>query len=239
MSNLAPEMNWSHTPPAESFAAFKDRITLYLEDNDIIDAGKQATKIKIAVGDEGMRRLLASGLSEGDLKSPARLWEFFESQLDIASKINFRVHRLDFSQVRQGPEEATRMYVSRLREQAKHCQYEKAELNERMIEQLILSTPILEFRTELLKKDKGYSVTNAIELGSQFEAVRASSAQLMALNSDKSSLNVDAMKNWGESPRQATVKAPSSTGRIGGILIGLTPPPTFMPCLQRCIESPK
>ena len=43
-------------------------MSLFLEDNDVTDESKQATKIKISIREEGMRRLLASVLGENQLK---------------------------------------------------------------------------------------------------------------------------------------------------------------------------
>ena len=37
---------------------------LFFEDNDVTDTARQATKIKIALGDEDIRRLLASHLTD-------------------------------------------------------------------------------------------------------------------------------------------------------------------------------
>ncbi len=44
-------------------------MSLYLEDEEITDAAKQARKICCGTGDEGLIRLKAGGLSEDDKKS--------------------------------------------------------------------------------------------------------------------------------------------------------------------------
>ena len=61
MSTKLPYLDWNYQLLMDSFRAFKARIGLYFEDNNIIDDAKQSIKLKIACGDEGMRRLLASG----------------------------------------------------------------------------------------------------------------------------------------------------------------------------------
>ena len=53
MTAKLPYLDWN-TPLVNSFRAFRARIDLYFEDNNITDAGKQAIKLKIACGDEGM-----------------------------------------------------------------------------------------------------------------------------------------------------------------------------------------
>ena len=77
-----PVMDWKFEPLAESFRAFKARMELYFEDNNISDAQKKATKIKLALGDEWMRRILASGLTEEEKKNPEQLWTLIESEVD-------------------------------------------------------------------------------------------------------------------------------------------------------------
>ena len=48
-------------------------MTLYLEDKEIDNLIKQAIKIRIAVGDEGIRRILVSGLTEELQRDPRQL----------------------------------------------------------------------------------------------------------------------------------------------------------------------
>ena len=141
-----PTMDWLFQPLSESLKVFKARMNLYIEDQNITDVTKQATKIKIASGDEGMRRILNSGMSDEDQKIPDKIWELLETEVDYSVKISFRVHRLEFSNIRQNSEETTQQYLSRLREKATKCNSEPDELNERLMEMIILSTPHEDFR---------------------------------------------------------------------------------------------
>ena len=136
-----PYLDWQYSPLVDSYKAFKARMELYFVDNDITDAAKKAVKIKIASGDEGMRRILSSCLPQTDLCNPSELWKLFESQLDASLKINFRVHGLEFATIHQLLDETITTYVSRLREKASKCEFEKSELEDRLIESIILSTP--------------------------------------------------------------------------------------------------
>ena len=185
-------MDWKHVPLVESFRAFKARMNLYLEDINLTDEAKKATKIKIAVGDEGMRRILTSGLSEADQKQPTKLWNLFEQQVDTSLSVNFRVHRLEFAQLRQKPTENITEYVSRLRAKASQCDFSADELNERLIEMVTLSTPHEAFRKDILTKDKGTGMDEILQLGRQYEAIIASNVSLQSLN--LSSPNVDAIQ---------------------------------------------
>ena len=105
-----------------------------------------------------MHCLLASGLTDTDIKVPNNIWTLLEDQLDASVKINHCVRNLEFSHMQQKPEEAISDYITWLREQADKCEFGKAELNECLIEMIILSTPFNDFCTELLAKPKGLAI---------------------------------------------------------------------------------
>ena len=108
-----PEMNWKSADVPEDFKLFKQRMELCLQDNDVRDPKKQAIKIKIAVGNEGLRRINASGLSNDDQEKPAMLWSTLEGQLKV--KLNFRIHRLELMRYRQHSNETIDDFVNRCR----------------------------------------------------------------------------------------------------------------------------
>ena len=58
-----------------------------------MDPAKQAIKIQIAVGTEGLQRRNASTLTDEDNEDPAKIYKLFDDQLDI--KVNFRIHRME------------------------------------------------------------------------------------------------------------------------------------------------
>lgn len=181
-SGKCPQMDWTYEPLVDSFKAFKARMILYLEDTDVTNKAKQATKIKIALGDEGMRRILASGLTDEEQKKPDKIWNLIEGEVDASVKINFRVHRLEFGNMKQKTDETISQFLSRLREKATKCEFEAAELNERLIEMVILNTRHEEFRKELLTKKKGHPVNEVLERGREYEAIAASTVSLKTLS---------------------------------------------------------
>lgn len=91
-------MNWSDPDLSEAISLFKEKMALYLEDEEISDEHKQARKICRGIGDEGLQRLNANGLSEDDKKVPANLWNFFEGKLKL--NVSFRIHRFHLMQYR-------------------------------------------------------------------------------------------------------------------------------------------
>ena len=82
MSAQMPTMDWTFEPLCDSFSAFQARLILFFEDQSINDKIKQSIKFRIAVGDQGIRRINSSGLSDADKKDPKKLYELLSSQLD-------------------------------------------------------------------------------------------------------------------------------------------------------------
>ena len=151
-----PSMNWNAPDVADTLKLYKQRLLLVCEDNDVTENERIARKIKIGVGDEGLRRLNASGLSDVEQKNPAKLWSLFETQLKVA--VNFCIHRLSLMQYRQKEEESLDEFVTGVRTQAHMCEFEDKEMQERIIELVIAGTKMEVFRRELLGKEKGLTL---------------------------------------------------------------------------------
>ena len=73
MASHPPMINWSEPDLSEAMSLFRQKMCLYLDDKKIEDGVKQARKICCGIGDEGLRRLNASGLSDDDKKENASL----------------------------------------------------------------------------------------------------------------------------------------------------------------------
>ena len=65
-----PYLDWQCTPLVGSYKVFKTRMELYYIDHSIIDDNNKNGNNLIASGDEGMRRLLASGLAQEQPNTP-------------------------------------------------------------------------------------------------------------------------------------------------------------------------
>ena len=68
MASKIPEMKWIGDDLSQALSLFKQEMNLYLEDEDIADSAKKARKICRGIGDEGLLRLNASGISDADKK---------------------------------------------------------------------------------------------------------------------------------------------------------------------------
>ena len=165
-----PEMDWKSENLSESLGIFKEQIAIYCEDENI-PSSKQHLKILRGIGDEGIRRLQSSGLSDTEKKNTDKLWDFFRSQ--VSHDINFRVHRLTLMNLRQKEHESLDEFIARARTVGHKCQFEKNDLDERLLELIIASTPIEEYQRLLLSKNEKYKLKEALAEGRRFEAILA------------------------------------------------------------------
>ncbi|KAJ8046317.1 hypothetical protein HOLleu_04951 [Holothuria leucospilota] len=169
-----PEMNWTAGDVAEEFQLFKQRLELCFIDHNIAEPNKRAVKIKIAVGNEGLKKINASGLSVEDQNDPVKLWSLFEDQLKV--KVNFRIHRLELIRYKEGKQESLDDFINRCRQKAAECDFNQNEIAERIIELVIASTPFVTFQKDLLDTPKGYTIEDVLKEGFTYEAVVASPA---------------------------------------------------------------
>ena len=72
MASHIPVTDWSCPDLGDAIGLFKQKMTLFLEDENILTAVAQARKICRGIGDEGLRRLNASGLTDDQKKNPVQ-----------------------------------------------------------------------------------------------------------------------------------------------------------------------
>ena len=180
-------MDWSSTDMAESIGLFKQKMNLFLDDENVTDNAAKARKICRGIGDEGLRRINASDLSPEQKQNPLELWTLFENQLKV--NVNFRIHRLHLMKYRQTGDESIDDFVTRARTLANKCQFTENELNERLMELIIASTPYDGLRRELLGKPIGHTIRDVLKEGRKFEALSAGNDQLQRLDTKQSDIH--------------------------------------------------
>ena len=154
MASKYPKMNWVGENIAENFKMFKQQMTLILIDENVVEPAKEAIKLQIAVGTEGLlQRLNASTLTDEEKQDPAKIHKLFDDQLNI--KVNFRIHRMELMTFRQNENETTDEFVNRARHKGSLCDFGEPELVERIIELIVASTPHEQLQKHLLDQDKG------------------------------------------------------------------------------------
>ena len=63
-AHFLPMMNWFDPDLSEVMSLLKQKMTLYIEDKEITDKIKQPRKIYHGIGDQGLRNLNTSSLTE-------------------------------------------------------------------------------------------------------------------------------------------------------------------------------
>ena len=179
MADSLPSMNWGSTNLTEAFSLFKQKCELYFTIKKITGE-QQVPYILRAVEDEGLKRYNSWTLTETEKKDPSHLWACFTSQLEPSQ--NFHVARLKLHYYYQKSNETLDDFITRCRGQVAKCNFTPEETNERILEQIIASTPITDFQKELPEKPKDYTLGQAIELGRTFEATRQSLTELKNMN---------------------------------------------------------
>ena len=187
VSTSIPTMDWSSTDMAESIGLFKQKMNLFLDDENVTDNAAKARKICRGIGDEGLIRINASDLSPEQKQNPLELWTLFENQLKV--NVNFRIHRLHLMKYRQTGDESIDDFVTRARTLANKCQFTENELNERLMELIIASTPYDGLRRELLGKPIGHTIRDVLKEGRKFEALSAGNDQLQRLDTKQSDIH--------------------------------------------------
>ena len=162
-------------------------MNLFLDDENVTDNAAKARKICRGIGDEGLRRINASDLSPEQKQNPLELWTLFENQLKV--NVNFRIHRLHLMKYRQTGDESIDDFVTRARTLANKCQFTENELNERLMELIIASTPYDGLRRELLGKPIGHTIRDVLKEGRKFEALSAGNDQLQRLDTKQSDIH--------------------------------------------------
>ena len=147
----------------------------------------------IGIDDKGLKRLNASNLTEEDKEKPAKLWKFFEDQLRVS--VNFRIHRLALMQYRQQEGESLDEFVTRARTLGQQCNFEEKDLQERIIELIIASTPMEQFRRELLGKGPDLTLEDVVKEGRQHEAAFKGTQQLEDLYKPHPQMTVHSINN--------------------------------------------
>ena len=164
-------------------------MTLILIDENVVEPAKQAIKLEIAVGTEGLQRLNASTLTDEEKQDPAKIYKLFDDQLNI--KVNFRIHRMELMTFRQNENETTDEFVNRARHKGSLdlCDFGEPELVERIIELIVASTPHGQLQKHLLDQDKGYSLGRVLTEARKYEAIAAGKLSLQTLQTPHHTVN--------------------------------------------------
>ena len=162
-----PTMDWKAKNLPDAFKLWKQRMEIYfqivaLEEDQKVPYILQGSSI------EGIRRYNTFTLTEAQKKVPAEIWTRFENQLKI-TKPNFRSAILDLQAMSQYKNETLDEFVTRLKTKCLDCEFDEVETSERIIEQLLKSTPIKDFQKYILSQAKGVALETVLNEGRKLE----------------------------------------------------------------------
>lgn len=212
MADSLPSMNWNSPNVPEAFQLFKQKVKLYFSIKKISGAA-EVPYILRGVDDEGLRRYNSWSLTEDQKKNPEHIWKCFEAQLE--PDVNFRVARLQLHYYYQRQDESLDNFVTRCRQLATKCKF-GAEIDERIMEQIIASTPIQEFQKELLDQAQGYTLEDCLTLGRTYEARQHSMQELSRMNTSTAGALSGATATVGAISKSKTYKHCKFCGREHG-----------------------
>ena len=101
-------------------------------------------------------------------RNPTRYFDKFATHLK--HKSNFRIARYQLQRFRPADDESVHSFMDRCKIQAQKCRFSEAELEERLIEQLIIGTRERKVQEVLLGKDDKLYLDKAMDIARTMEA---------------------------------------------------------------------
>ena len=161
----------------------------------------QVPTLLLSVGEQGLKRYNCWNLT-AEQRNVETILNKYKEQLEPQD--NFRVCRLRLSKLAQNKEEKLDDIINRCRVIAAKCAFNTPrELDERLLELIIVSTPIPEYKKDLLTKDRNFTLNQALQLGRTYEASRAHIQTLQSLDAPST---IAAVKVQKQQPSSTTCK---------------------------------
>ena len=199
-----PYMNWSSLDLPGTFKLFKKKCEIFFTVRDI-KPEKRVSHMLLYVGDEGLRIFNSWTLSDSDREKSDVLWAKFEEHLE--PKVSFRVQRYYLQRLSQTEGESNDGCMTRCKLQALKCKFNQAELEERLIEQLIVGTRLSKLQKELLAKDENLTLDQALNIvRTQASISHMSQLRGMQTGTDVHSIRTVNKSNCHSCGRQHTTK---------------------------------
>lgn len=190
-----PTMQFEGTgDKTEKFSLWKQRIDIYSQVTDIKNEAL-VPHILQGLDDEGLKIYNSFTLTDAQKKSPQAIFEKFEERLKI-NKPNFRAARLDLHFYYQKKEETLDDFYTRCKQKTSECKFSDDEEKERIIEQLLASTPITDYRKWLLDQKEDVTIQTVLETGRQHEVTLNSIQHINDRSSNvaTASTNIDGIR---------------------------------------------
>ena len=164
-----PQMEWNDSDLPMAFKSFKQYCQLIFDGPLNAKEDKvKATYILLWVGEEGRKIFNSFDLTDDEKAKPDAIFNKFTTYLE--PKSNFRIARYQLQGFRQADGESVDSFLARCKIQAQKCRFSDAELEERLIEQLIIGTCERKVQEVLLGKDDKLKLDKAMDIARTREA---------------------------------------------------------------------
>ena len=164
-------MNWDARDPITAFGKFNQKCQLMFKSilKDTNDEEK-VSYILLWSGEKGLDMYNSwTFTKEDDRKKPAVIFEKFEDQLE--PKTSHRIRRYTLQAMRQEPDEPVDDFISRIENLAAKCQFcDNAEVEDRVLDQLIWGSKNPDVEKSLIIRDKTLTLATAVEIARSHEA---------------------------------------------------------------------
>ena len=140
-----PRMQWDTGDDQGALEEFRTRLNRWFGIKRYAQAD-QHNVIIYQAGQKGEELASTWALTDAQLDDPANVWGRFHQSVGLAE--NFRVHRLNFTALRQREDESVDEFYTRCRALALKCKFN--DRDDRLIDQLIIGTRVSDSRKALL-----------------------------------------------------------------------------------------
>ncbi|XP_029212518.2 uncharacterized protein LOC114976273 [Acropora millepora] len=190
-----PQMEWNDSDLPTAFKSFKQYCQLIFDGplNTKEDKVK-ATYILLWIGEEGRKIFNSFDLNDEEKAKPDTIFLKFATYLE--PKSNFRIARYQLQGFRQADDESVDSFMARCKIQAQKCRFSEAELEERLIEQLIIGTRERKVQEVLLGNDDKLKLDKAMDIARTREATvnDMKSLEQQGASARPHDTNIDAVK---------------------------------------------
>jgi len=190
-----PHMDWNDTDLPTVFKTFKQYCQLIFNGPlNKKEEKEKATYILLWIGEEGLKVVNSFELSDEDKAKTDMIFDKFTKYLE--PKSNFRIARFQLQGFRQTKDESVDSFMARCKLQAQKCQFTEAEMEERLIEQLIIGTRERKVQENVLGKDEKLKLDKAMDIARTREATvnDMKSLELQGASAGTDEANIDAVR---------------------------------------------
>lgn len=158
-----PHMDWNDTNLPTAFKTFKQYCQLIFNGPLSKKEDKEkAIHILLWIAEEGLKVFNSFELSDEDKAKTDTIFDKFTKYLEPKSSL--RIGRFQLQGSRQTKDESVDSFMARCKLQAQKCRFSEADMEKRLIEQLIIGTRERKVQENLIGKDEKLKLYKAMDI---------------------------------------------------------------------------